>query len=227
VSHDVKEKYSSLGIGVNSKWVVINPGIRISHSSGYKKLLYSNLSPKTVQIVWVGRFAEVKNPKLAIEVYKLLQINSEFNFELTMIGDGALLNSCKKYAQEENLGVNFTGWLTDVTEKLFKSDILIFTSENEGFGMVVVEAALSEALVVSTQSGGVLDFIYNEQTGLLAEANAESFAEAIIGVCKHEDKFKEIILNARNLATANFSADSYIEKHLDLYRKVILRNTKA
>ena len=227
VSHDVKERYYSLGIGQNSNWVIINPGIRISQLIEHNKQKNSNLSQKVLQIIWIGRFAEIKNPKLAIEVYKLLLSNSEFKFELTMVGDGALLNSCKKYAQEENLEINFTGWLPDVTEKLFTADILIFTSENEGFGMVVVEAALSEALVVSTQSGGVLDFISNEKTGLLAEANAESFVEAIIGVCEREDKFKEIVLNARNLAIANFSADSYIERHLNLYRKVILRNSRA
>ena len=105
VSKDVQEKYSILGIGKRSEWLVINPGIRNTLQTDQSEIRNSALTSKSFHLIWIGRFAEIKNPKLAIEIFDLLQSHSEFTFQLTMIGDGKLLADCKKFAQDKKLKV--------------------------------------------------------------------------------------------------------------------------
>ena len=218
VSNDVREKYSILGIGKRSEWLVINPGIRNILQTNQREIRNSALTSKSFHLIWIGRFAEIKNPKLALEVFLLLQRQSEFTFRLTMIGDGKLLADCKKFAQDRKLEVNFTGWMPDVSQELSKADLLLFTSENEGFGMVAVEAALQDVLVVSTNCGGVTDFIRHKQTGLIVNQTPIEFTQAILEICSLDQEFNEIVTNARILANSEFSAEVYVEKHLKLYR---------
>lgn len=221
VSEDVREKYSILGIGKRAKWVIINPGIRETTQIAQSKTRDLTPKNKSFQLIWVGRFAEIKNPKLALEVFYLLQSNKEFTFQLTMIGDGKLLTDCKNIALDKKMEVNFTGWMPDVSRELAKADLLLFTSENEGFGMVAVEAALQDVLVVSTNCGGVTDFIRHKQTGFIVNQTPIAFTQAILEICSTNLEFNEIVTNARILAKSEFSADSYIEKHLKLYRSFI------
>jgi len=218
VSKDVQEKYSILGIGKRSEWLVINPGIRNTLQTDQSEIRNSALTSKSFHLIWIGRFAEIKNPKLAIEIFDLLQSHSEFTFQLTMIGDGKLLADCKKFAQDKKLKVNFTGWMPDVSQELSKADLLLFTSENEGFGMVAVEAALQDVLVVSTNCGGITDFIRHKQTGLIVNQTPIEFTQAILEICSMDQEFNEIVTNARILANSEFSAEVYVEKHLKLYR---------
>jgi len=218
VSHDVKDKYHSLGIGRKSKWQVINPGIRIFTNVDRGIEDKARSKNKTFNLIWIGRFAEIKNPKLALEVLGILQNSSDFSFHLTMVGDGKLFDDCKKFAQHKNLKVDFAGWKADVSHELAQADILLFTSENEGFGMVVVEAALAGVLVLSTNSGGITDFIKNKVTGIIVDQSPNDFAKAVLEICVANKEFSEIVTNARTLAISDFSADAYVERHLQLYR---------
>jgi glycosyltransferase involved in cell wall biosynthesis len=218
VSHDVKDKYHSLGIGRKSKWQIINPGIRNLTNVDRGTEDKSRSKNKTFNLIWIGRFAEIKNPKLALEVLGILQNSSDFSFHLTMVGDGKLFDDCKKFAQHKNLKVDFAGWKADVSHELAQADLLLFTSENEGFGMVVVEAALAGVLVLSTNSGGITDFIKNKVTGIIVDQSPNDFAKAVLEICAANKEFSEIVTNARTLAISDFSADAYIERHLTLYR---------
>lgn len=218
VSHDVKDKYHSLGIGRKSKWQVINPGIRIFTNVDRGIDDKARSKNKTFNLIWIGRFAEIKNPKLALEVLGILQNSSDFSFHLTMVGDGKLFDDCKKFAQHKNLKVDFAGWKADVSHELAQADLLLFTSENEGFGMVVVEAALAGVLVLSTNSGGITDFIKNKVTGIIVDQSPNDFAKAVLEICSANKEFREIVTNARTLAISDFSAEAYVERHLKLYR---------
>ena len=218
VSHDVKDKYHSLGIGRKSKWQVINPGIRNFTNVDQGIVDKARSKNKTFNLIWIGRFAEIKNPKLALEVLGILQNSSDFSFHLTMVGDGKLFDDCKKFAQHKNLKVDFAGWKADVSHELAQADLLLFTSENEGFGMVVVEAALAGVLVLSTNSGGITDFIKNKVTGIIVDQSPNDFAKAVLEICAANKEFSEIVTNARTLAVSDFSADAYVERHLKLYR---------
>jgi len=79
------------------------------------------------KLLWVRSFASIYNPLMAIEVLKLLG-DTFPESTLTMVGpdkDGSLKH-CKKYAQNHNLSVTFTG-------KLSKSEWIKLSEESDVF----------------------------------------------------------------------------------------------
>lgn len=216
VSNQTKGDLVAAGVGRENDWEVIHPGIRYKEKRGKKEI-----AKECFQVTWIGRFTKVKDPILALEAFAKVTSNSGDKYKLTMAGDGELLGECKIFASTLGLNVDFLGWTSNVSDLLSESDLLLFTSRNEGFGMVVVEAALQKVPTISTDSGGVRDFITHSHTGLLVRDNPESLASAIIEMKLDNNKRKKLGSNAYELAVAEYSADNYNKKHFNLYKSII------
>lgn len=155
-------------------------------------------SPK---LIWVRAFAEIYNPKMAIDVLLLLQQKYP-DVSLTMVGpdkDGSL-NSVKKYAKQFNLKVDFTGKLSKVewTTLAQNFDIFINTTHFDNMPVSVLEAMALGLPVVSTNVGGLPYLIEHDKTGFLVNDN-DVFAmviqiEKIISFPLHTF---EVVSNAR------------------------------
>ena len=59
---------------------------------------------------------------------------------------------------------------------LKNTDILLYTPENEHFGIVPVEAMQCGSIVIACNSGGPLESIENNRTGFLIEPNPNMWA---------------------------------------------------
>jgi len=92
----------------------------------------------------------------------------------------------KKYA--ETLGVServhWPGFLAgrDLLAALSASDLFALVSENENFGMVVVEAMLCGLPVMVSKEVGVWEFIKDEPFTIVAERTVESIVEGMASV---------------------------------------------
>ncbi len=62
--------------------------------------------------------------------------------------------------------VHFVGEVSDVREYLQASDIFVLPSENEAFGISLIEAMATGLAVVSSDAGGLADIIVDEVDGL-------------------------------------------------------------
>ncbi len=125
-----------------------------------------------LQLLFVGRIAEEKQPQLWLDTLEALAARG-LPAELTVLGEGPLQNWVKTEAARRRLTVNFCGQIGGVSEFMRRADWLLLTSRFEGFGLVVLEAMQVGLPVVSTDSGGVNDFfqqrvsefVVNEATG--------------------------------------------------------------
>jgi len=88
---------------------------------------------------------------------------------LAIVGDGPQRAYLEKAF--EGLPVVFTGYLRgkDLAQAYASSDIFVFPAANETFGNVILEAMASGLPVIAPRSGGPLDFVRHESTGLLFE----------------------------------------------------------
>lgn len=59
------------------------------------------------------------------------------------------------------------------------TNVLLYTPENEHFGIVPVEAMYMGCIVVACNSGGPLESIENEETGYLLEPNSKVWGEKL------------------------------------------------
>ena len=67
---------------------------------------------------------------------------------------------------------------SDKVGLLKSARVVAYTPSEEHFGIVPLEAMYCETPVIAVKSGGPLETIENEETGLLVEADALSFARA-------------------------------------------------
>jgi glycosyltransferase involved in cell wall biosynthesis len=209
-------------IGDKRAWIVIPPGIR-SLQKISKKLARNRIGVGNgiFLICWIGRFAEIKNPLLALKSFKNLPLNVRTKAEMVMVGEGMLLEESISYVNENKLNVNFAGWNSDISPYLAASDLLLVSSKNEGFGMVIAEAGFFKIPAISTNVGGVREFIKNGSNGILAESNPEDISERILKLYKNPITLKRLGLNAHKTTLEKFTINSFIESHKSIYRQIL------
>jgi len=154
-------------------------------------------------LIWVRAFAEIYNPKMAVDVLNLLQKKYP-TATLTMVGpdkDGSL-ESTKIYANQLNLKVNFTGKLskkewTDLTKN---HDVFINTTHFDNTPVSVLEAMALGLPVVSTNIGGLPFLIAHHKNGYLVNDNdATEMVEQINAIINFPTQTVEIIGNAKSM----------------------------
>jgi len=171
-------------------------------------------------IAWVGRFTDIKNPLLVIEVAKRLIANQSLPFQIVMAGEGELWDCCRNEAASNNLPIRFLGWVESAEPLLKVSDVLLMTSKNEGMPVVILEAALQSRPTISTNVGGVNEFIDSGINGLLVEEDAPLLSQAILRLMKAPDFRSSLASKAYELAINDFSLNKSLADHVDLYRLV-------
>ena len=102
-------------------------------------------------LIGIGRLTKQKNFELLINFFYKIQ-NKYNEFELVIIGEGEneskLKNMLKKYNIQNK--VHFLGYQANVFRFLLKSECFILTSLWEDPGFVIVEAALSNIPIISS-----------------------------------------------------------------------------
>jgi len=164
------------------------------------------------KIAWVGRLVPVKNPPLLLETAALLQA-AAFPADFQVIGDGEEMDATRRRATALHLeNMNFLGYRSDVAALLCRCHLFVFTSLNEGFGIVIIEAMACGLPVVGTSVGGTPDLIEQHRNGLLVESNnAPALCAAIQTVLN--DPILWARLGAQNRKKAEFySITNYIRR---------------
>jgi glycosyltransferase involved in cell wall biosynthesis len=90
ITQETQDSLQGLGIGRKLKWRVIRLGIPVNQTT----FLAPKSNSKT-NLLWVGRFTDIKDPNYAILVMQELEKLSPGKFDLTMVGGGELLEESK------------------------------------------------------------------------------------------------------------------------------------
>ena len=214
ITSETKNSLVNEGVGKNLKWDIIRIGLPKEDIA-----INVNHSRHELKILWVGRFTEIKNPALAIEALRELVKRMPGIFELTMIGDGELFSEIVELS--EGLPVNFTGWVNNPFENIDKCDLLMMTSKNEGLPLVILEAAKYARPTISTNVGGVSEFIKDGKTGYLVKNNLNELVNRLLYLAKNKNELFEVGQNAKNLLSQEFSSEFMANKHLNLYLDLV------
>jgi alpha-1,3/alpha-1,6-mannosyltransferase len=96
---------------------------------------------------------------------------------------------------------------------------LIYTPVNEHFGIAPLEAMAAGRPVVAAASGGPLETVRHQETGLLCKATEESFAAGIARLLLNEAEARRMGHAGRRHVKANFSFGAFRES----LRAVLIR----
>jgi len=181
-------------------------------------------------LLYVGRLSEVKGVRYLIEsMPKILKHFAES--KLLIIGKGELQQELIRLTDSLGLleRVIFAGAIpnSEIPQFLATADIFIGPSihaeggEKEGFGLTLVEAAMSGCIVITSNVGGVTDIIENAKTGFVAkEKDSEALADLICNVLNQFDSLSDIRLNARQKMVSQFDWQVIAGK----YQKILSNN---
>jgi glycosyltransferase involved in cell wall biosynthesis len=108
----------------------------------------------TIFIGMISRIDPIKDHKTLIHAFRLLMRDSKYmNCRLRIVGDGSLRPDCEVLSRDLGVArkVEFLGSRSDVPEQLGGLDVFVFcTTENEGFGIVLIEALAAGLPVIAT-----------------------------------------------------------------------------
>jgi len=191
VSQAVKSCITNLP---SSKVTVIYNGIDLERfATAHSGILRAELSltKETKIIGMVGRVNPIKGHETLIE--SIPEIRAKFpDTVFVAIGGGDYINTLKSISKD----VVFLGMRSNVPELMKDLDVFVLASWDEPFGLVTVEALAAGIPVVATNTGGTLEIITNEETGLLIPPkDATKLAQAIIRMLTDAELSKNLSNN--------------------------------
>ena len=148
------------------------------------------------------------------------------DFELWLVGycderyTGIIQNVAKKYGIQDH--IKLLGRRDDVNELVEQADIAFMCSKFEAFGRVTVEAMLAGALMIGANTGGTVEIVEDNKTGLLyQQGNHDDLCEKIKYALDHKEEMKKIAAAGREAMRTSFSARRNAKEIADVYPMVL------
>ena len=123
-------------------------------------------------VLWIGRFSERKNPQMLLRA--AAQLSPErADFQVLFIGAGPLEDAMRETIEAQNLQAccRIVPFQQDVKPLLTAGDALVLTSNEESFGLVLVEAGMFRLPVIATWVQGPSEILQPNQTGFLVDVD--------------------------------------------------------
>ena len=140
------------------------------------------LEKKKFTFVTVGRLITDKRYDRLLKATKRLR-DEGFDFDVWIVGYGALEDELKLYCRENNLdNVFFTGKQENPYVYMKNADMFVLTSQREGFALVVPEAMTCGLPVLSTKCTGPVEILQNGEYGILVENSSEGVYKGLKNV---------------------------------------------
>ena len=200
-TNDTVQYLKSKKIFNNNIFCLEDPVLQIRNLP--KKKFDKTLDPKFAKenIILIGRLTKQKNFELLIKAFSKI-IRQYPSLKANILGDGELEKSLKELIDNYGLSKNIIllGHKKNVFKYLFNSKFFILTSLWEDPGFVLVEAALLNKLIISSNcKNGPEEFLNYGKGGLLFESNSvDSLIKNIETAMKlKESDYKKMILQSK------------------------------
>lgn len=165
----------------------------------------------------MGRFVKQKNLPMLVRAFaRVHEKNPETR--LRLVGRGPLERELRDLCTGLGVAdaVEFLPWTSDVAEEYASADAYVLSSDYEGWGRVIVEAAQADLPVIMTDVGCAGELIQNEEGGLVVPPRDEqALAKAMERVLREPELGKRLA----NGAKAAFVSLPDKQRSLELYRE--------
>ena len=181
-------------------------------------------------VVYTGRLLRGKGLEVLLAAFARVSAESP-DVRLVLVGSGAgqMLSAEEELkAQAERLGlagrVVFTGRVDNVEDVLRASDLFAFPSVFEALGLSLIEAAACGLPCVATRTGGIVDVVEQDRSGLLVEAgDAAGLGQALLRLLSNPAQRTAFGLRAREVACARFDVEGNVLGYRRLFQEIYRR----
>lgn len=183
---------------------------------------YYHLQADEKIIIHISNFRKVKRINDVIHTFN--EVIKEVDAKLLLVGDGPEVSRANELIKK--LGIEkhvlFLGKQKNISELLSIADIKLLLSEQESFGLVLLEAMSCKVACIGTNIGGVPEVIEQGETGYVVNlGDYKQAAKYAIDLLTDDKLYKKITDNASNRAISEFHSDKIVEDYLNLYEKVL------
>jgi glycosyltransferase involved in cell wall biosynthesis len=171
--------------------------------------------PSGPVVVYTGRLVSYKGLPLLVEAWRQL-VPEHPGAVLVLVGEGggdmhdcepALREFVVRHGLESQ--VRFTGPVGNVQDWLQAADAFVFPTENEAFGLSLVEAMACGLPAVTTRVGGLRDFVaHGVNAWAIEPADGDGMAEGLRAVLADPDLAARLGAAARETVLARFGEDA-------------------
>jgi L-malate glycosyltransferase len=170
-------------------------------------------------IAFVGRLVRFKRVDRLLRAVAML--DPQLDARVLIAGGGPLEQELRSLASELGVDsrVRFLGWQRDIDAVLSEADVLVLPSEEEPFGLAMVEGAAQGLVAVAfADGGGVLETVGPDGH----VANDVGDLATVLGDIAGSEALSPGARRARSeWASAEFGIETTTARYLELYRAAL------
>jgi glycosyltransferase involved in cell wall biosynthesis len=170
-----------------------------------------------------SRLVPVKN--ISIQIEAMAEIVKKYpKTELWVVGDGPERKRLELLTTNYSLlsNVKFLGWQSDLKEYYSKADAFLLTSNQEGWGLVVVEAASYGLSIIMTNVGCAGEFIKDRESGLVIPIGDEAkLIEAMQNLINNKQLLEELGNNVKKSLSGLLTKEETLKLYKESWQKAL------
>lgn len=180
-------------------------------------------------VIYTGRLVSYKGLPLLLEAWKDIQAKYA---KVLLLLVGSASNDIFSCEQELKDFVNanrlentiwFVGEVPEVSQFLKASDIFVFPTEKEAFGISLIEAMACGLPVIATPVGGIKDVVSNWENGILIKpGDHKTLYEALDKLLSDEKLTSKFGQAARESVQELYSSEFVTGKYLSLFQSLVI-----
>jgi N-acetyl-alpha-D-glucosaminyl L-malate synthase BshA len=172
-------------------------------------------------VIHLSNLRPVKRIPDLLNIIAKVKNNPKIKLLILSGGDFAPYNSLVKKLGITNKVIIKNG-VQDIENYINASDVGLYTSEEESFGMGILETMSYGKPVIATNAGGISEFMKNGKTGFLFPiGKVREAAKSLEQLSKDPELTRNLGNEAGKVAFEGFSSQKMVNKYLAYYNKVI------
>ena len=205
----------------SAKSMVYNPFISIEKEAQRIEEIKRDLQIKETDFVitYVGRVVKEKKIDTLIRAISLLSERLRIKILIAGKGQENYLKYLKKLAKDLGLTkkIYFLGFVENVEDYMWLSDLVVCPGPKEGFGRVVVESMMTSTPVIASRSGAHTEIIQERENGLTYKLDdQEELKDKIQELINNQELYQKIKINS-NKTFQSFSLKKHGDSIMEIY----------
>lgn len=166
-----------------------------------------------IRICFVGRLTQIKRIDILLDAIKILKDSGINNFDVLIVGDGPLKNDLINKSMEYKIDnyVQFIGFKKNPYPYIMSSDIVINTSQTEGYPLSICEAICLGKAIICTNTTGSNEILDNGKYGILTSLAPKEISKRLYDIINNSqllEHYKHLAIERAN----SFQKNTIMEK---------------
>lgn len=183
---------------------------------------YYRIATDEKVLIHISNFRKEK--RIPDIIYTFHHIRKKTKSKLMLVGDGPEIQTAFELVDELGLKehVLFLGRQKNISDLLSIADLILLLSEQESFGLVLLEAMACEVPAIGTNIGGIPEVIIEGETGYLVEVgDTQTAAMRAIQLLTNSRKLAAFSRASYERAQNVFHSRHIVKQYMNLYETLV------